>query len=81
MCEQRLVDSFNVGDREPDADGAGTSSASPTFGEHHARLRMVGAAFYIDDLTIPVTGSHCLTSDPRMAPRPDPTCAERAASG
>ena len=26
---------------------------SPIFGEHHAQLRMVGAAFYIDDLTIP----------------------------
>src|SRR5262245_52735563 len=52
MCEQRLVDSFNVGDREPDTDGARYTVGVTYFGEHHAQLRMVGAAFYIDDLTL-----------------------------
>src|SRR5262249_44206957 len=53
MCEQRLVDSFNVGDQEPDTDGARDTVGVTYFGEHHAQLRMVGAAFYIDDLTLP----------------------------
>jgi len=42
-----------VGDREPDADGARYTVGVTYFDEHHAQLRMVGAAFYIDDLTSP----------------------------
>ena len=54
-----------------------TPSVSPIFGEHHAQLRMVGAAFYIDDLTflgerlsLPCVGTP-------TAARLDPISAER----
>ena len=54
-----------------------TPSVSPTFGEHRAQLRMVGAAFYIDDLTflgdrlsLPCVGH-------TQAARPGPISVER----
>ncbi|HJT92001.1 MAG TPA: hypothetical protein VJ777_08665, partial [Mycobacterium sp.] len=34
-------------DQEHDVGGVGAPPASPTFGERHAQLRRIGAAFYI----------------------------------